>query len=602
MKKLFAVIFLFASIIAAAQKAPTDKRLANLDAQFNQILKDWNVAGFAVAVVDKNGVIYQKGFGYRDLEKKLPVTPATLFAIGSCTKAFTAALMGTLQKDGKVDFDKPAHLYLSSLGFYNDAMNNGITLRDMMSHRTGLPRHDYSWYFFSTASRDSIIQRIRYQEPTAGPRDRWQYNNFMFTAQGAVAEKLTGKTWEAAIKEKFFTPLGMQQSVFSVLDMQKAPDAALGYRVYKDSLIKKMPYYNIDAMGPAGSINSSVADMARWVQLWITGGKRDSVEILPASYVIEAMTPQAIVGAGLPSKEKPDLQFSAYGFGWFLSSYRGHYRVEHGGNIDGFSASTSFFPTDSIGIVVLTNQNGSPVPGIVRNIISDRLLNLKPYAWSADMKRDREKAKAAEREAQKGKTPATKAASKPTHPLKDYEGTYMQPGYGTINVYLKKDSLFAQMADHTLWLKHDNYDVFDFFEVQSGEEIDTSDSGPTRMQFGLSKGGDVESLAIDLEAGLKPLVFTRQLPQKEVTKADLQKYVGDYDLMGTAIKVYIKGDKTMYVFVPGQPEYELQATDTDKFALKVLKGYFVQFAVNDKGVVTDLTFLQPNGNFKAVKK
>jgi CubicO group peptidase (beta-lactamase class C family) len=602
MKKLVVLICLVSSIITAAQKVPIDKRLANLDAQFNQILKDWHAAGFAVAVVEKNKVIYQKGFGYRDLEKKLPVTPNTLFAIGSCTKAFTSALLGTLQKDGKVDFDKPAHLYLSSLGFYNDAMNNGVTLRDMMSHRTGLPRHDYSWYFFSTASRDSLIQRIRYQEPTAGPRDKWQYNNFMFTAQGAVAEKLTGKTWEENIKEKFFTPLGMQQSVFSVLDMQKAPDAALGYRLHKDSIIKKVPYYNIDAMGPAGSINSSVTDMARWVQLWINGGKQDSTEILPASYVIEAMTPQAIRGAGLPTKEKPDVFFSAYGFGWALSSYRGHYRVDHGGNIDGFSASTSFFPTDSIGIVVLTNQNGSDIPGIVRNMISDRLLNLKPYNWSSDIKRDREKAKAREKEAQKGKTAATKAASKPTHPLKDYEGAYMQPGYGTINVYVKKDSLFARAADHTLWLKHDNYDVFDFFEMLPGDDIDTTESGPSRIQFLLSKTGDIESLAIDLEASLKPLVFTRQLPQKEVAKADLQKYTGDYDLLGTAIKVYIKGEKILYVFINGQPEYELMATDTDKFALKALKGYFVQFAVNDKGIVRDVTFQQPNGNFKAVKK
>jgi CubicO group peptidase (beta-lactamase class C family) len=602
MKKVFAAIFLFSFLFTAAQKTTTDKRLANLDAAFNQILKDWHAASFAVAVVEKNKVIYQKGFGYRDLEKKLPVTPNTLFAIGSCTKAFTASLLGVLQRDGKVDFDKPAHLYLPTLGFYNDALNNGITLRDMMSHRTGLPRHDYSWYFFSTASRDSIIQRIRYQEPNAGLRDKWQYNNFMFTAQGAVAEKLTGKTWEQNIREKFFTPLGMHQSVFSVMDMQRAPDAALGYNVHKDSIIKKVPYYNIDAMGPAGSINSSVADMARWVQLWIAGGKWDSTEILPPSYVTEAMTAQAIVGAGLPTKERPDVQFSTYGFGWFLSSYRGHYRVEHGGNTDGFSASTSFFPTDSIGIVVLTNQGRSTIPGIVRNMIADRLLNLKPYNWSSDMKRDREKAKAAEREAQKSKTAATKAATKPTHSLKDYEGTYMQPGYGTINVYLKKDSLFARAAEHTLWLKHDNYDVFDFFEVLPGEDIDTADSGPARMQFQLSKTGDIESLAIDLEASLKPLVFTRQLPKKEVAKEDLQKYTGDYDLGGTIINVYIKGEKTLYMLVPGQPEYELAATDTNRFALKALSGYTVQFAVNDKGIVTVATFQQPNGHFKAVKK
>jgi hypothetical protein len=153
-----------------------------------------------------------------------------------------------------------------------------------------------------------------------------------------------------------------------------------------------------------------------------------------------------------------------------------------------------------------------------------------------------------------------------------------------------------------MWLMHDNYDVFDYFVVVPGEEIDTSGSGPARIQFQLSKSGDVESLAMDLEASLKPLIFRKQLIGKEVKKEDLQKYVGDYDLSGTIAKVYVKNENTLYVMVPGQPEYELLSTDKDKFALKVLSGYFVQFALNEKSQVTDLTFIQPNGNFKAVKK
>jgi len=153
-----------------------------------------------------------------------------------------------------------------------------------------------------------------------------------------------------------------------------------------------------------------------------------------------------------------------------------------------------------------------------------------------------------------------------------------------------------------LWLKHDNYDVFDFFEVVPGEEMYTTDSGPTRMQFELSKTGEVESIAVDLEASVKPLIFTKQLPHKELAKADLEKYVGEYTLGNTTAKIYIKGDKTLYLFVPGQPEYELAALGSDKFALKAVSGYFVQFSSNDKGLITDVTFMQPNGNFKAVKK
>ena len=152
-----------------------DNRFAGLDTTFARVLKDWKAAGFAVAVVEKNKVVWSKGYGYRDLENKLPATPNTQFAIGSCTKAFTATVIGMLNKDGKVGYDTPVREYLPELKFFNDEMNDKITLRDMMCHRTGLPRHDYSWYLFTTGSRDSILQRIQYMEPSAGLRVTWQY-------------------------------------------------------------------------------------------------------------------------------------------------------------------------------------------------------------------------------------------------------------------------------------------------------------------------------------------------------------------------------------------------------------------------------------------
>ena len=204
----------------------------------------------------------------------------------------------------------------------------------------------------------------------------------MFLLQGMITEKITGKSWEENVKEKIFTPLGMNNSNFSIHTLEKINDASLGYTVFKDSIIKKTDYYDINAMGPAGSINSSVNEMANWVITWINGGKFNGKEILPSAYVTQATSSQMVAAPGFPDKEIPDAQFSNYGLGWFLISYRGHYRVEHGGNIDGFSASTSFFPTDSIGIIVLSNQNGSALPGIVRNMIADRLLGLKKIDWN----------------------------------------------------------------------------------------------------------------------------------------------------------------------------------------------------------------------------
>ncbi len=601
MKKLIFFPLLFIVFAGFSQKAKTktDTRFAGLDATFNQVLKDWHAAGFAVAVVKKNKIIYAKGFGYRDLEKKLPVDANTLFAIGSCTKAFTASLIGMLQKDGKLDIDKQATSYLPDLKFYNNEMNNNITLRDMLCHRTGLPRHDFSWYFFPSQSRDSLVRRIQFMEPTAPIRTVWQYNNVMFMTLGAMDEKLTGGTWEGDVKQKIFDPLGMTHSNFTIKDLVANPDASIGYDVKDDSVIEKLAYYNIAGMSPAGAINSSVNEMANWVITWINDGKFNGKEIIPSVFRNEAISSQFIMGSALPGKEKPGLYFSTYGFGWMLSSYNGHYRVEHGGNIDGFSASTCFFPTDSIGIIVLTNQNGSPVPSLVRNIISDRVLGLKYYDWNADLKKTKEKAKSVEDSTVKSNVPKTNHPS--THALKDYAGNYNNPGYGTMHIYLQNDSLFAEGKGKILWLRHNNFDVFDLLIKDSQNGIDTA-AVLSKAQFQLGMNGDIESISIPFEAGIKPIEFKRQLDAKEISKEEMQKYLGDYEIKGVTVKVYLKNDKTLYALVPGQPEYELVPVDKDKFALKILSGYFIQFMVNENNKVTGLTFIQPNGNFNAIKK
>lgn len=603
MQKLLTICLLSLSLLSNAQKRKTTipDRFAGLDTALNHILTDWKAPGFAVAIIEKNKVVYAKGFGYRDYESKLPVTPNTLFAIGSCTKAFTSSLIGVLQKDGKLELDKPVSNYLPELKFYNDDMNNKITLRDMMTHRTGLPRHDYSWYF-SPTSRDSILTRIRFLEPSTGIRERWQYNNFMFVAQGIVAEKLTGKSWENNIKERFFKPLNMTNSHFSIKEFDKSSDAAKGYGLKKDSLIYRLDYFNIDEMGPAGSINSNVLEMANWVSTWINGGKFEGKEILSPQYVSEAISSQMVINGALPSKETPDLHLSTYGFGWMLSSYRGHYRVEHGGNIDGFSANTSFFPSDSLGIVVLTNQDGSVVPTLVRNIIADKMLDLKYYNWSGERLKTYKKAIKESKEAKNKPTSNRKTNTKPSHSLSDYTGIFVSDGYGKLNVNQKGDSLFLQSPNHKWWLSHYHYDTFLNFDTRYG--IDTTNKSSIFFQFNTGVNGEIETLsAIGLEPTIgKPVVFSRVIPIKPISTEELKKYVGEFDLGGVTIKTYVKNDKTLYVFIPGQPEYELASIGNHKFNLVKLKGYSVLFDITPSLEVTAITFVQPNGNFKATKK
>ncbi|HTR29694.1 MAG TPA: serine hydrolase [Puia sp.] len=603
-------ITLAALLLPAAAKAqkhhPAEAaEFSGLDTAFARILKDWHAAGFAVAVVDKDSVIYAKGFGYKDWERKAPVTPHTLFAIGSCTKAFTASLIGMLERDGKLDIDKPVRDYLPSLKFHDPQMNEMITLRDMMCHRTGLPRHDLSWYLFGNSTRDSMILKIQYMVPTAGIRERWQYNNFMFAAQGVVAEHLMGKPWEADVNDRIFQPLGMTESDFSVADLAKAPDAALGYGLKHDTVVKKLDYYVIGAMGPAGAINSNVLDMSQWLKTWIHGGKFHGKEIFPANYATQAITAQMAIGGGLPTKEAPDVFFSSYGFGWMLSSYRGHYRVEHGGNIDGFSASTCFFPSDSVGIVVLCNQNGSAVPGAVRNLIADRVLHLPYKDWETYLKGAADKAKADVKKAKASHETEHIANAPATHSLNDYTGTYSNPGYGNFEINLSGDSLFAAFPLHTWWLRHDYFDIFEPFDKDPKDGIDTSESDGEnlRLQFEMDAAGTITSVAVNLEAALdKPIVFSRAPKTTSITTAQLQQYVGEYAFTETVIaKTYLKGDK-LYLFVPGQPEYELAYTGSNSFSIKGLTGFTIRFDTDQKGNIVSMTSIQPNGKFSAKKK
>jgi CubicO group peptidase (beta-lactamase class C family) len=573
---------------------PTDKRLAGLDTFVARVLKDWHAAGVAIAVVEKGKVVYTGGFGYRDIDKKLPVTENTQFGIGSCTKAFTASILGMLQQDGKVDIDKPVRNYLPELKCQNEYTNDHATLRDMMCHRTGLPRHDLSWYA-SWATRNEFLERIQYLEPTAELRAKWQYNNFMFMAQGVVIEKLTGKSWEENMKEKILQPLGMDNTNLSTKDMEKSADHSLAFAT-KDSVIKAIPYRNIDAMGPAGSVNSCPKDMAKWLITWINNGKYNGKEIIPSSFRGEAITIQMAIGGGAPGMDNPDVFINGYGFGWGISSYRGHYRVEHGGGIDGFISSTGFFPSDSIGIFVVSNQGG-PVSSI-RNFIADRMLKLPYRNWNKFLLDAANKAKEAAKAIVKNDSTGRKFNTKPSHELADYTGTYANPGYGKIDIIMKDGGLVSKFNNIDIRLDHFQYDQFNAVILDPSLE----DQDPLKITFHIDEIGNINKLSSPFEAGTKDIEFVKETKAVEVGKADLEKYVGEYELAGMIAKFYIKGEKTLFAFIEGQPEYELVPTGKNKFDLKIMKGYSVEFEANEKGEIIAASFTQPNGKFKATKK
>ena len=340
----------------ASPAATAQEALKGFDEVVTDAMKKLDVPGMAIAIVKDKEVIYAKGFGYRDVEKQLPVTPDTLFAIGSSTKAFTTCVLGTLVDEGKIEWDKPVRNYIPWFKLYDPSATERLTVRDLVTHRSGLPRHDFVWYNNYDASRKSLVERLPYLEPSADLREKFQYNNLMFLTAGYLTEVVTGRSWEEAVRERILTPLGMTRTNFSVADSQKEADAALPYRLH-DKKVEKMPFRPITNLGPAGSINSSVNEMSHWVIAHLNGGKYGDKRIADAATIEDMHLAHMTTGATIT---RPDISPTDYGMGWFVNTYRGHRRVEHGGNIDGFSANVSLFPQDGLSVVVLTNLNATP--------------------------------------------------------------------------------------------------------------------------------------------------------------------------------------------------------------------------------------------------
>lgn len=590
------ILLLFALINFVSFSQNHQKSLKGLDQELQNVLDTWGVAGFSVAIVNQDGIIYEKGFGYSNREENLKANEHTVYAIGSCTKAFTAALIGQLDSEGIIDINKSPQEYVNYFSFENDEMNNQIKIHDIMCHRTGLPRHDLAWYFFPSDSKEELVKRIAYQEPTVGVRESWQYNNFMYLLQGVIAEETTNKSWESNIEARFFKPLNMTESYTKVDDFIHSKNAAIGYSFDDNLTIQVKDYYQIGGMSPAGSIASSVHDMGKWVQIWINSGNMDTTRIIPSMFHQAAISSQMTIGSGLPSAEHPDAHMSTYGYGWMISSYKGHYRVSHGGNIDGFSANTCFFPSDSVGIIVLCNQEASGIPSTVRNIIADRILNLSKDDWNTELYQSW--LKTTDRSLiDEGNEDAKIENAPPSHSIDKYVGRYEHPGYGQFDVTLENGVLLANFPKLTMQLKHYHFDVF---EIEPNDEK-TADI-ELKVQFRTDIKGDISGLEITTEMGLDPMEFKRKPFEKKLESNIIDKYVGIYLIQGVELKILINDSGLLTLSVPGQPEYPLIAEDETHFVFQDVDGFAVEFEISDEGDPISILIKQPNGNFKAERK
>jgi CubicO group peptidase (beta-lactamase class C family) len=580
--------FPFSMQPGAAAAALARQALAGFDRWVDSALAAWHVVGAGVGIIVDGQIVYTKGHGFRDRDKQLPATTQTLFAIGSSSKAFTVFALGTLVDQGRIAWDTPVVDYLPWFRMYDPEVTRRLSVRDLVTHRSGLPRHDLVWYNNRSVSREDLVRRLRYLPPNKDLRETFQYNNLMFVTAGYLVGTLEGSSWEDAIRSLVFQPLGMTGSDFSVAEAQRAADYSLPYEVRNDT-IRQMPFRDINLVGPAGSINSSVDDMLKWVRMQLSDGTVDGKRVIQAATLRDMHSPHMPIGLS----DQKEFGAQDYGMGWFLTSYRGHYRVSHGGNIDGFSALVTLYPQDGVGLVVLTNQNGSALPNLVTLHASDRIFGPPLRDWSGEALARRNAGAAEQRQAEQKKQSVRVLNTKPSHPLADYAGDYVDPGYGTLAVTVDSGHLIATFNGIRTSLEHWHYDVFNGLRNPADPTFEDM-----KYAFTGNMKGDIDALSAPFEPSVDPIVFHRQPDAQLRDSAYIARFTGRYALATDTFTVVRQG-RVLVLNVRGQPPYDLAPYRRTEFDLKGVQGISLVFTVDAQGAVTGFVSRQPNGVFTA---
>ncbi len=557
------------------------QQFEKIDIFIDSILKVHNGVGLSIGIVYKDSLIYTKGYGFSNYDEKRKVTEKTLFAIGSCTKSFTATAVSILVQDGKLEFDKPLKEYLPDFNLYDDVSEKLATPIDILTHRIGLPRHDFMWYG-SEYSREEIYKRLKYLKPNCSIRTKFQYQNHMYLVAGYLVEKISNTSWENFVSEKILKPLHMDNTNFSTEVMKKSDDYAYPYN-FDGKKIVRMDFREFQAMGPAGTINSNVLDMSKWIMFILNKGKGTS--ILSSDYIENMTTPKMIVSE---KSNYPERSFRTYGMGWFIEYYRGRYHIFHGGNVDGFSAQMGIFPEDSFGVVILSNSNNSSIPFIVEMYISELMLGLEPTPWS-------DRLKEIENISSKNlkKDDVEKKGTKPSHQLKDYAGVYEDKGYGKLRIDYKKNKLVLNFNEFTFNLKHLYYDVF----KASSEGIEDMD---LKVSFESDKNGIISKVLIPLEPSGDDIVFERITEDKFSSSDYLKNFEGKYMLEKDTLEISLSKDGYLRLILKGQKPMKIVPKEKNYFEFTDLKGFFVRFE-EKSGKIINVDIIQPNGTFRFKK-
>jgi CubicO group peptidase (beta-lactamase class C family) len=576
-----------------ARAIDVNQKLAGFDEFMQKTLKDWNAPGIGVGIVVGDKLVFVKGYGYRDYEKKLPITAQTMFPIASNTKLFTAVAAGMLVEDGKLTWDRPIKESVPTIEFYNSYLNNTITLRDMLAHRTGITRHDSIWYK-SDYSTKELFERLKYLDPKESPRQIFLYNNMMYAGVGYTVQLESGKPWAQFVRENIFAPLQMNHTVFSIADMLKQPDYGVPFTERRDSFeLYKIPYYeDTEGLAAAGAIVSNIEDLSHWLIALVNSGQYNGKQVLPARVLQATLEPAiALPNAAAQTRGWWEVLNQAYGMGRWTASYRGRFVTFHGGDLPGFHSQISFMPNEHIGVIVFVIGNHTaPLYNPISYNVYERLLGMDETPWTQRLLDIRLKNKKAGMEARSKAGFGRVANTKPSHELTDYAGEYDHPAYGTLKISMKDNALRFDFHKIGLPLSHFHYDRFD--------SPDDEEEGKWSINFSTNPQGDVDKATVSLDEG--EVTFVRR-PAK-LDEAVAQRLAGTYETpSGAKFQVVYRPGSGLFIVRVGAPDQKLIPYKGLKFRIPEFADVIAEF-VEEQGQITALKQIDPSGEYISKRK
>jgi CubicO group peptidase (beta-lactamase class C family) len=427
-------------LIASSVSAQTPNWNA-FDQYTARAAKDWRIPALGIAVVKDGQVVLAKGYGVLEHGKPQAANAHTRFAIGSTTKAMTSAGLAMLVDEGKLRWDDKVTRFIPELQLSDPWATRELTVRDVLTHRSGLPGTDLFWASSWRYSQPEIIRRLRFIQPTASFRSEWQYQNVIYALGGAIIERVSGMPWDAFIRQRIFAPLGMSESEPLVSSIQGKTNVAVPHALLGDS-VRVVPMRSTDDVASAGSVYSSVSDMAKWMQFVLDSGRVGNRRLISQSTFREMITPQIAVSMDqypALTVAKPD--FFSYGFGWFIQNYRGEQVWMHTGSINGMCAIIGLMPNRKFGVYVLENLDHAELRHGLMYAAFDQVLGGASRDWSAELKPIfQTPARAANANA------ASRPKTAPSLPLERYAGTYADSAYGEVRVTFANGALSAALV------------------------------------------------------------------------------------------------------------------------------------------------------------